>query len=73
LPLPPEGQLSQLVETEVRKIIQQTLTSLIEQEISGLSGKIIQTIEENVRKITPGIAKEIIQKEIDAIKTMEDG
>ena len=68
LPSPPEGQLSPLVETEVRRILQQTLTSLIEQEISGLSEKIIQTVEENVRKITPGIAKAIIEKEIDKIK-----
>ncbi len=65
----PEEQLSPLAETEVRRILQQTLTSLIEKEISGLSEKIIQTVEENVRKITPGIAKEIIQKEIDKIKT----
>lgn len=68
-----DGQLTQLMEIEVKRILQQSLTALIEKELSGLSEKILRSVEENVRKITPGIAQAIIEKEIDKIKTMEDG
>jgi len=71
--LPESSQLNQLMEKEVRSILQQSLTPLIEKEISGLSEKILHAVEENVRQVTPGIAKMIIEKEIDKIKTMENG
>ncbi|VAX30603.1 hypothetical protein MNBD_NITROSPINAE05-191, partial [hydrothermal vent metagenome] len=71
--LPRDSQLNQLMEMEVRNILQQSLTPLIEKEISGLSEKILHAVEENVRQVTPGIAKMIIEKEIDKIKTMENG
>jgi DNA-binding response OmpR family regulator len=71
--LPGDSQLNQLMEKEVMNILQQSLTPLIEQEISGLSEKILHAVEENVRQVTPGIAKIIIEKEIDKIKTMENG
>ncbi len=70
--LPEENQLQRLMEQEVRNFLQQSLTPLIEKEISGLSEKILRAVEENVRQVTPGIAKTIIEKEIDKIKTMED-
>ena len=72
-PLPEDSPLNQLMESEVRKVLQQSLTPLIEKEISGLSEKILKAVEKNVRQVTPGIAKTIIEKEIDKIKTMEDG
>jgi hypothetical protein len=72
-PLPAEGQWNQSMEIEVRKILQQSLTPLIEKEISGLSEKILRAVEENIRQVTPGIAKMVIEKEINKIKTMEDG
>jgi len=68
-----EEPLRQGMEKEVRRVLQETLTPLIEKEISGLSEKILRAVEENVRKVTPGIAKTIIEKEIEKIKTMEDG
>jgi CheY-like chemotaxis protein len=71
--LPAEDELKELMEKEVRRVVQQSLTPLIEKEISGLSEKILHAVEENVRQVTPGIAKTIIEKEIDKIKTMEDG
>jgi CheY-like chemotaxis protein len=71
--LPGDSQLSQLMEKEVRNILQQSLAPLIEKEISGLSEKILHAVEENVRQVTPGIAKMVIEKEIDKIKTMENG
>jgi DNA-binding response OmpR family regulator len=72
-PMPEDSPLNQLMESEVRKVLQQSLTPLIEKEISGLSEKIMKAVEKNVRQVTPGIAKTIIEKEIDKIKTMEDG
>jgi hypothetical protein len=72
-PLPEDSPLNQLMESEVRKVLQQSLTPLLEKEISGLSEKILKAVEKNVRQVTPGIAKTIIEKEIDKIKTMEDG
>ena len=71
--LPPEGQLNPMLEIEVRRIIQQSLTSLLAQEVSRFSEKIIQALEANVQKITPDIARQIIKKEIDKIKNIEDG
>ena len=68
-----EGQLNQLMENEIRRVLQQSLMPLIEKEISGLSEKILRVVEENVRQVTPGIAKTIIEKEIDKIKTMGNG
>ena len=55
--LPDESQLQQMMEHEVRNILQQSLTPLIEKEISGLSEKILRAVEENVRLVTPGIAE----------------
>lgn len=72
-PLPEDSPLNQLMESKVRKALQQSLTPLIEKEISGLSEKILKAVEKNVRQVTPGIAKIIIEKEIDKIKTMENG
>ena len=71
--MPEDSPLNQLMESEVRKVLQQSLTPLLEKEISGLSEKILKAVEKNVRQVTPGIAKTIIEKEIDKIKTMEDG
>jgi DNA-binding response OmpR family regulator len=71
--LPGDSQLNQLMEKEVMSVLQQSLTPLIEKEISGLSEKILLAVEKNVRQVTPGIAKMIIEKEIDKIKTMENG
>lgn len=68
-----EELFDHLMEKEVRKIIEQSLTSSIEKEISGLSEKIFKSVEEIVREIIPGIAKTMIEKEIDKVKNKKTG
>lgn len=67
-----EEPFSVLMGQEIRKILEKSLDSSLEKEISGLSEKIVQTVEHVVREITPGIARSIIEKEIDKIRRMDD-
>ncbi|KMP10643.1 hypothetical protein UZ36_06995, partial [Candidatus Nitromaritima sp. SCGC AAA799-C22] len=63
-----DDRFVRVVGEHVKRILEKSLDTSIEREISGLSESIVQSVREVVREITPGIAREIIKEEIDKIK-----
>jgi hypothetical protein len=59
---------TQAIADEVKRLLQRSLSSSLEKEVSGLSDAILKTIREVVREATPEIARELIREEIEKIK-----
>ncbi|MDC0946360.1 response regulator [Nitrospinaceae bacterium] len=53
---------------QVRQILERSLDSSLQKEMSGLSDILVKTIRKVVREITPEIARSIIREEIEKIK-----
>ena len=62
----------QLMGKEVKEVLEQSLNSSMEKEISGLSDKIMKSVEKIVREIVPDLAKTIIDQEVEKIKNREN-
>lgn len=62
---------TQAVADEVKRLLQKSLGSSLEKEVSGLSDVILQTIREVVREVTPEIARKVIREEIEKIKKQD--
>jgi DNA-binding response OmpR family regulator len=62
---------TQAVADEVKQLLQKSLGSSLEKEVSGLSDVILQTIREVVREVTPEIARKVIREEIEKIKKQD--
>ena len=65
------GPLTQAIADEVRQLLQRSLGSSLEKEVSGLSEAILRTVREVVREITPEIARRVIREEIEKIKKQD--
>ncbi len=65
------GPLTQAIADEVRQLLQRSLGSSLEKEVSGLSEAILKTVREVVREITPEIARRVIREEIEKIKKQD--
>ena len=65
------GPLPQAIADEVRQLLQRSLGSSLEKEVSGLSEAILKTVREVVREITPEIARRVIREEIEKIKKQD--
>ena len=63
--------LTQAIADEVRQLLQRSLGSSLEKEVSGLSEVILRTVREVVREITPEIARRVIREEIEKIKKQD--
>ena len=62
---------TQAIAEEVKQLLQRSLSSSLEKEVSGLSEAILQTIREVVREVTPEIARKVIREEIEKIKKQD--
>ena len=62
---------TQAIADEVRQLLQRSLGSSLEKEVSGLSEAILKTVREVVREITPEIARRVIREEIEKIKKQD--
>lgn len=58
----------QVTGEQVRQILERSLDTSLQKEISGMSEIIVKTIREVVREITPEIARSVIREEIEKIK-----
>lgn len=58
----------QLMGAEIKELLEQSMTSSMEKEISGLSDKIIKSVEKIVREVVPDLTKTIINREAKRIK-----
>lgn len=66
-----EEQFSQVVGEHVRRILEKSLATSIENEVAGLSEVIVQIVREVLKEITPDIAREIVKEEIEKITNVE--
>jgi CheY-like chemotaxis protein len=62
---------TQAIADEVKRLLQRSLGSSLEKEVSGLSDAILNTIREVVREVTPEIARKMIREEIEKIKKQD--
>ena len=62
---------TQAIADEVKRLLDRSLGSSLEKEISGLSDAILKTVREVVREITPEIARKAIREEIEKIKKQD--
>ncbi len=63
-----DDRFIQVAGEQVRQILERSLDSSLQKEMSGLSDILVKTIREVVREITPEIARSIIREEIAKIK-----
>ena len=63
-----DDRFIQFTEQQARQIIEKSLGTSLQQEISGMSEIITKTVREVVREIIPDIARSVIREEIDKIK-----
>jgi CheY-like chemotaxis protein len=63
-----DNRFIQVAGEQVRQILERSLDSSLQKEMSGLSDILVKTIREVVREITPEIARSIIREEIEKIK-----
>lgn len=63
-----DDRFIQVAGEQVRQILERSLDSSLQKEMSGLSDILVKTIHEVVREITPEIARSIIREEIEKIK-----
>ena len=60
----------QVTGEQVKYLLEKSLDSSLQEEMSGLSDIIVKTIREVVREITPEIARSVIREEIEKIKNL---
>jgi len=60
----------QVTGEQVKYLLEKSLDSSLQEEMSGLSDIIVKTIREVVREITPEIARSVIRQEIEKIKNL---
>lgn len=63
-----DDRFIQVTGEQVKQVLEKSLDSSLQKEMSGLSELIVKTIREVVREITPGIARSVIREEIEKIK-----
>ncbi len=63
-----DDRFIQVTGEQVRHVLEKSLDSSLQKEMSGLSDIIVKTIREVVREITPEIARSVIREEIEKIK-----
>jgi CheY-like chemotaxis protein len=63
-----DDRFIQVAGEQVRQILEKSLDSSLQKEMSGLSAILVKTIRDVVREITPEIARSIIREEIEKIK-----
>ena len=63
-----DDRFIQVAGEQVRQILERSLDSSLQKEMSGLSDILVKTIREVVLEITPEIARSIIREEIEKIK-----
>jgi len=63
-----DDRFIQVTGEQVRHVLEKSLDSSLQKEMSGLSEIIVNTIREVVREITPEIARSVIREEIEKIK-----
>jgi len=63
-----DDRFIQVTGEQVRQILEKSLDTSLQKEVSGMSEKIIKTVREVVREIVPDIARSVIREEIDKIK-----
>jgi len=63
-----DDRFIQVTGEQVRHVLEKSLGSSLQKEMSGLSDIIVKTIREVVREITPEIARSVIREEIEKIK-----
>lgn len=68
---PMEGKLNMMLGDHINAILEKSLSSAIQSEVSGLSDIIMRSVREIVREVTPHIAREIIKEEIEKIRDGE--
>jgi CheY-like chemotaxis protein len=66
-----DNPFTQAIADEVKQLLQRSLGSSLEKEVSGLSEAILKTVREVVREITPEIARRVIREEIEKIKKQD--
>jgi len=66
-----DNPFTQAIADEVKQLLQRSLGSSLEKEVSGLSEAILKTVREVVREITPEIARGVIREEIEKIKKQD--
>ena len=66
-----DNPFTQAIADEVKQLLQRSLGSSLEKEVSGLSEAILRTVREVVREITPEIARRVIREEIEKIKKQD--
>ena len=65
-----DDRFIQVTGEQIKQLLEKSLDSSLQKEISGLSGIIVDTIREVVREIAPGIARSVIREEIEKIKNL---
>ena len=63
-----DDRFIQIAREQVRHILEKSLDTSLQKEVSGMSDVIIKIIREVVREIVPDIARSVIREEIDKIK-----
>jgi CheY-like chemotaxis protein len=63
-----EDRFIQVTGKQVRHILEKSLDTSLQKEVSGMSEIIIKIVREVVREIVPDIARSVIREEIDKIK-----
>ncbi|MBC8283003.1 MAG: response regulator [Nitrospinae bacterium] len=63
-----DDRFIQVTGEQVRHILEKSLDTSLQKEVSGMSEIIVKTIREVVREIVPDIARSVIREEIDKIK-----
>ena len=63
-----EDRFIQVTGEQVRHILEKSLDTSLQKEVSGMSEVIIKIVREVVREIVPDIARSVIREEIDKIK-----
>ena len=66
-----DNPFTQAIADEVKQLLERSLGSSLEKEVSGLSEAILRTVREVVREITPEIARRVIREEIEKIKKQD--
>ena len=63
-----DDRFIQVTGEQVKHVLEKSLDSSLQKEMSGLSEIIVKTIREVIREITPEIARSVIREEIEKIK-----
>lgn len=63
-----DDRFIQVTGEQVRHILEKSLDTSLQKEVSGMSEIVIKIVREVVREIVPDIARSVIREEIDKIK-----